>query len=173
MNIDTFKYDTAWDIRNNRGACGSESLDDQYDDSVSLYEYMSGKLDKSPENVEKFQRMFDRGFLIDKGDTEQVNIVVSSLSKAEFDKLLPEMPEDLISIVEKYQAEMNDEVFQNHYPAHIKEAGLTMYYSNVPWMGRIYIVDELVKRGVLKPLTDEQKKSVNILMFCEALTGEI
>ena len=53
-----------------------------------------------------------------------------------------------------------------YYPKHMHK--LVEYYSSMNF-NRIMVLDELVKRGILKPLTEKQRKGVMTIVFCDTL----
>ena len=46
-----------------------------------LYEFMTGKITKDTVHADKFKRLFDKGYLATKGNSEYVNIIVTTLSQ--------------------------------------------------------------------------------------------
>jgi len=134
-----------------------------------LYEYITGKLSKDIAHLSKFTRLLEKGYLIPEGQTEYVNIAVAALSTDEFANLLPEIPNELKAASE----ELDDKVFdikKQLYPAHMQEI-IRMNNSNILAQNgiRMRVLELLFADGVLQPLTNEQKRSVNTILFCDAI----
>ena len=117
---------------------------------------------------EKFDRLRNRGYLVFKDEIQSlvyINMIVSTLSKEKFLNLLPSMPDDFFDL----KKQLSDELFdlcKSQYPDHKQElAGA--YYRNIFSSGEMImrIIDNLLKTGVLKPLTENQRKTVNMMMF--------
>lgn len=79
--------------------------------------------------------------------------------------MLPAYPDNMIRNV-KEKAHIIYEIEKKYYPKHMYK--LVEYYSNLR-ISKIMILDELVERGVLKPLTEAQMKGVMTIVFCDAL----
>jgi len=149
-----------------RPATYMENKDTDYD---WLYEYITGKITKSPEYADKFKRLFDKNYLVEKGDSEYVNMIIAECSYNEINDLFPAMPDELAKI----GAEFDNEVYnleKSKYPAHMQDlhrAWCTNCLSDQNMVA--YVFEILTEDGTLKPLTDVQKHSVNTIMFCDVL----
>jgi len=162
-HIWAWQLNTYYDDRKN-GWMNNLTSDYEY-----LYEYITGKLAKTPENADKFKRLFDKGYLVSKGDSEYVNIIISTLSENEFIDLLPAMPEELKTV----SKELDEEIFKinkSQYPPRMEDLhrawSINCMANNET---RLHVVEQLVADGTLKPLTDVQKHSVNTILFCDVL----
>jgi predicted DNA-binding transcriptional regulator len=137
-----------------------------------LYEYMTGKITKDPVHADKFKRLYDKGYLVTKGNSEYVNIIVMTLSQNEFTDMLPAIPDELKAVCE----EVDKEVFmikKAHYPPHMQDL-CRIRFTNCLALNdnRMRVLEQLIAAGTLKPLTASQKLSVNTIMFCDVLPNE-
>ena len=134
-----------------------------------LYEYITGKITKTPEHADKFKRLFDKGYLVAKGDSEYVNMVIAANCESDFNNVLPEPPEEFKKISEEFDKEIF-KIEKPQYPPHMQEL-CRMWNTNCFAEQNLvaYILDILVNDGTLKPLTDVQKYAVNTIMFCDTL----
>lgn len=144
-------------------------------DFESFYLYMTGKMDKNEATLDKFRRLYDRGLLIHKNGTDKINVVVAKVRKDDNNKvngwsndlfsLLPAYPDKMIRRV-KEKTHLIYEIEKKYYPKHMHK--LVEYYSNL-FINKIMVLDESVERGILKPLTEEQKKGVMTVVFSDTL----
>ena len=82
-----------------------------------------------------------------------------------FHKLIPAYPDSMIRYI-KEKLHLMYETEKMYYPKHMHK--LAEYYSSMNF-NRITVLDELVKRGVLKPLTEQQRKGVMTIVFSDVL----
>ena len=147
-----------------------DNRDHKYTDWTNLifeyfYTYLGNKLPKIPENIDVYKKLFDKGYLVSKGNSEYVNMVVSNLSEAAFFKMIPAVPDEFKSI----SAQLDEDFFnikKSSFPPHLQNLCKAMN-KNIMASGlvRMKILDYLLKRGILKPLKKHQKKTVNMIMF--------
>ena len=134
-----------------------------------LYETITGKITRDAAQVDKFKRLFDKGYLVTKGGSEYVNIIVTTLSEEAFSGILPPIPEKLKTASEELDAEIY-KIKGAHYPPHMRE--LCRAWSTdclAENAVRTRVLEQLAAAGTLKPLTAAQKRSVNTIMFCDML----
>jgi hypothetical protein len=162
-DISYWQLDTYYDSRD----------DDIYDfpctDMKYLYEHIKGEISKTPELADKYKRLYDKGYLVQDGDAEYVNMIVVKMTEAEFWERLPKMSDDL----QKLGIEMSEKVFEFSkalYPKHIHELYKAMCRSKVTGQAlRAHLLEKLSSNGVLKPLWDTQEKTVNMMLFSDVL----
>lgn len=140
-----------------------------------LYLYMTGKMDKSEATLENFRRLYERGLLYKDGNCDAVNVVVAKVCTDEFNKinghsnkfikLLPAYPDNMIRYI-KSKLHLMYESEKMYYPKHMHK--LVEYYASMNF-NRIMVLDELVERGILKPLTEKQRKGVMTIVFSDVL----
>ncbi|WP_312102681.1 sigma-70 family RNA polymerase sigma factor [Lachnoclostridium sp.] len=144
-------------------------------DFESLYLFMIGKMDKNEATLDKFRRLYDRGLIINNNGKDEINVVVVNVHRDDNNKvngwsndlfsLLPAYPDNMIRKV-KEKTHLIYEIEKKYYPKHMHK--LVEYYANLD-INKIMVLDELVERGVLKPLTEAQKKGVMTVIFSDTL----
>jgi RNA polymerase sigma factor (sigma-70 family) len=169
MNRSSGDVGYAWQINtyyDDRVGGWQENLDSDYE---WLYEYMSGKITKEAEYNDKFKRLFDKGYLINKDGSEYVNMIVCAIPHEEFAAALPALPEEFKALSE----ELDEEIFKIEktlFPAHVQDLVRARSINSLPCNAvRARVLEQLAVAGTLKPLTDTQKYSVNTILFCDTL----
>ena len=165
--IDLYKI-YAWQLDSYYDSRLHDSNDNKSEDYEYLYEYITGKITKEAIYADKFKRLFDKTYLVEKGSSEYVNIVVSGNSKDDFKAILTP-PVEFKAIGDEFDAEML-KISKAQYPPHMQDL-CRMWNSNCLSDQKMaaYVLELLVADGTLKPLTDVQKRSVNTIMFCDVL----
>ena len=96
-------------------------------------------------------------------------MIVTSLSSEDFLNLLPAISEELKLI----RKELGDKMFKidkMQYPPHMRDLIRTASANSLASPAtRTRVLEQLVAKGTLKPLSDIQKHSVNTIMFCDLL----
>lgn len=143
--------------------------DNLYSDYQYIYEFITGKITKEAAHVDKFKRLYDKGYLVTEGDSEYVNMIISAMSVKEFNAALPEIPMQLKAAGEELDTKIYT-INKKHYPKHMQQ--LCRAWSSDCLSGskmRTHVLEQLASNGTLKPLTREQKHSVNTILFCDIL----
>ena len=131
-----------------------------------LYEFMTGAIEDTPANKEKFARLRERGFL---SEDNRVRIMVV---RGEWDVLfskLPPLDEEHKRIFADFALEQAM-LTAKDYPPQMHD--FVMMYHTGNFMGTavaLMVMDILYGNGTLKPLTEEEKITSNLLMFCDTL----
>ena len=168
---------SVWQLSTRYGDKDEEPATTHYMLFESLYDFMTGKIVKDPKKIDKFTRLYDSGLIVSKNSPvsqgqnviDYINLVVTTLTEKELIDLLPPIPDEL-KLLNK---ELGDELFKIskvHFPSHMRDLCRVMT-QNVLTSGqvRMYILEYLLKKGVLKPLTKYQKMTVNTIMFSDVL----
>jgi len=138
-------------------------------DYENLYDHITGKITKTSEHVEKYARLYEKCYLVSMIDKDYVNIVVAGKTENDFLNLLPEMPTKLKTISKELDKEMF-EIDKTQFPKHMHEicqAWDTDVLTSTEVRTRV--LEQLLNNGLLKPLTETQKASVNTIMFSDVL----
>lgn len=135
-------------------------------DSKYLYRFIEG--DCKPESIppEGYKRLCDKGYIFD----DKVQIMSYKLPKEEQrwgSYIIDDLMQEYVKVSEevtKYSKEVDEQVFdymKDKYPKHILPI-VKSYSTNCLSDGLMvpYVIEEMLERGMLKPLTDLQKKSV-------------
>ena len=160
---------SSWQLKSYYDNRTDDPNDNRAEDYEYLYEFITGKITKTPEHADKFKCLFDKGHIVSKDNSEYVNIVVSANSANDFKSILPEMTDELKALSEEFDREVYN-LEKGKYPAHMQDlykSGCTGCMCNQNLIA--YTFEILLADGTLKPLTDAQKFSVNTILFCDTL----
>ena len=142
------------------------------EDLVNLFRFVKGKISYDPANVNVFDVMFKKGYLASK-DTKStpnkgvyVNMIIANMTKDELINLLPPMPDEFIAL----NKELGDEIYKiskSQYPPHTHDLFHSLCQNDISCNEmKTRILEKSLKMGILKPLSEKQKKTVNMIMFC-------
>lgn len=138
--------------------------DDLNSDWESLYEFIRAGCDPKKIAVEKYKRLCDKGYIYQ----DRVQIVshysdeqykIEDLKRRLLDKA-PALPEEIKAYAKSFDDRLY-ELLKDLYPAHIRPI-CRMYCTNALVEASFvpYLIEKMLERGMLKPLTELQKKSV-------------
>lgn len=131
-----------------------------------LYEFITGAIDDTPANKEKFDRLKERGFLT---DDNKVNIMVVCGDQNEFFSKIPKLNEDIKKTFADYALEQAMLIAKN-YPPQTRDLVIAKNASAfVTNTVALMVMDILYGNGTFTPLTEDEKVSSNLLMFCDVL----
>ena len=145
--------------------------DNRSDDTVCFGLFLKGQLPKTEALLDKYVRLYDRGFLVNRAGTDVANVIVikENVNEEDFLKKIYEehpLPTELKNKISKLvQEKINLE--KPYYPGHMYE--MLKFWHNLKPVHTAYVLEELLNRGVLKPLTEEQKKGVMIMVYSDIL----
>ena len=131
-----------------------------------LYEVMTGAIEDTPANKEKFDRLRERGYLSEDG---KVQIMVIQGDYRDFFAKLPPLDETLKKTFADFaleQAMLN----AKEYPPQMRD--LVMNFDAAGFVGAavaLMVMDILYGNGTFKPLTGAEWVTTNLLMFCDIL----
>ena len=140
-----------------------------------LYDFMSGKIKNDTSNIDTLATLFENGLIISSefrtpnSELRIPNIVITTYTEKELISLLPPLTDDLINL----SIEIDEKIYKilkPYYPAHLRDLCKALN-KNFLASGkmRVFIIEHLLNKGILKPLQDEQKKTVNMIMFTDIL----
>ena len=161
----SWQFNTLYDTR-------KADLDDYIGvDFDNLYDHLSGKITNNPDYSEKYFRLHKKRYLVKTKKKDYVNIVIVSKTENEFLNILPNMPTKLKRISKELDKEMFelDKILLPEHMHDISQAWNTDILTSSEI--RIRILEQLLKNGILKPLTINQKATVNTIMFSDLLPG--
>lgn len=136
------------------------------EDYEYLYEWMKGEISETTANAEKIARLKERGFLT--GDNAPGIMIMRGTPEALFGKI-PELDK---ATKEKYAAKILDYVTMHakDYPPQMQElivtSGVNGFISN---RVAVMVMDILYNTATLKPLTESEKTTANLIMFSDIL----
>ncbi len=154
-NCDTFdslQLDCRFSDRNNSGW-----RDNLTSDWQSLYDFIKSGCDKNALAPEDYKRLCDKGYVHQ--DKIQV-VTVRDLSLWDILKEKITLSDKLASYNEEFDRKMY-EWNKPHYPEHIRPIA-KLYCQGCLGTGRFvpYLIETMLEKGLLTPLTDIQKKAV-------------
>lgn len=131
-----------------------------------LYEFMTGAIENTPANKEKFDRLKKRGFLT---EDNKVNImVVRDKAEAFFEKL-PSLSEEIKKTFADYALE-HAMLIAKDYPPQMRDLVVARYVNSfVNATVALMVMDILYENGTFRPLTEGEKVTSNLLMFYDQL----
>ena len=161
-SISAWQIDSYYDSRTGRWR-DNLSTDYEY-----LFEAFTGKLTKDETNIDKYKRIFDKGYLISDSDKDVVNMVVIR-SKELFENSLPGISDELKAIGNEY----DDEIFnlkKTLYPKHM-QALCRAWSRNCLCQGSTLtrVLEILVERKILALPSEIQKHGLNTILFSDIL----
>ena len=160
LSIYAWSFDTRYSSR--KGAWKNNRTSDyEY-----LYEFMTGAIENTPANKEKFDRLKARGFLT---EDNKVNIMVVRDKAETFFAKLPSLSEEIKKTFADYTLEHAMIVAKN-YPTQMRDLVISRNVSSfVNATVALMVMDILYENGTFRPLTEGEKVTSNLLMFCDQL----
>lgn len=160
LSIYAWSFDTRYSSR--KGAW-KNNLTSDYE---YLYEFMTGAIENTPANKEKFDRLKARGFLT---EDNKVNIMVMRDEAKAFFAKLPSLSEEIKKTFADYTLEHAMLVAKN-YPPQMRDLVISRHVSSfVDSTVALMVMDILYENGTFRPLTEGEKVTSNLLMFCDQL----
>ena len=131
-----------------------------------LYEFMTGAIENTPANKEKFDRLRARGYLT---EDNKVNIMVMRGEANAFFSKLPELSEEVKRTFVNYALE-HAMLIAKDYPSQMRDLVVARYVDAfVNQTAGLMVMDILYENGTFRPLTEQEKITANLLMFCDQL----
>ena len=159
-SVSSWSIDTRYSSR--EGTWGNNHAEDyEY-----LYEFMTGAIEDTPANTEKFARLRERGYL---SADNKFSIMVVNGDMNEFFAKLPALDEKIKSRFAEYALEQAMLDAKEH-PSQMRD--LIVTWNVGLFIGRtvaLMVMDILYSNGTFRPLQEEEKITSNLLMFCDRL----
>lgn len=131
-------------------------------DYAKLNLFLKGNLPETKSNIEDYQRLLDKGYLVkDKGEYK-CNIIVCHNEK-QWHSSIPEASDEIKTLSKEY-AEKSAAAHLINQPAHMHDL-IKYYQQNAACSLHTRIMKELVDTGVLAEPTPVQKKGLLTVMF--------
>lgn len=156
----------AWSVDSRYSSRTGGWKNNRTSDYEYLYEFLTGAIENTPANKEKFDRLKKRGFLT---EDNKVNIMVMQGEAKAFFAKLPELDEATKKTFADYALEHAMLVAKN-YPPQMRDLVVFRYVSAfVDPTVALMVMDILYENGTFRPLTEGEKGTSNLLMFCDQL----
>jgi len=147
-------------------------LDNLESDGLTFQLFLKGELPKNEALLDKYVRLYDRGFIANRNGKDVVNVIVEKTPV--FDEqfiankvfVTRKLPDAVAAKVEKL-VQKKILLEKPYYPGHMHKM-LDFWHRVRPFNPNL-VFEKLVKQGVLQPLTEEQKKGVMIIAYSDIL----
>lgn len=162
----------SWQINtyyDNRPGNWRENLYSDYD---ALYEFYTGRLPEADANLDKYRRLYEKGYLT---ETKQVNLIVIQddntgwAGNNAFTKKLPGADDEL----QQLSDQLDQKVYtlqKDHYPAHMQPLTRIQCSNMLTSNGiRARVLEQLVQTGVLQLPSQTQQPGLTTLLFSDVL----
>ena len=136
-----------------------------------LYDFMHNRLENDPDKEERIKRIVSNGLIVaaisDRQNKYETNTIVLNKSFKNFLDNLPEIPVELVD----FNHSLDNQVYElckTQYPEQMQDL-FSVFCKNTINSGGVItrVLEILLNKGILKPLTENQKKTVNMIMFLE------
>ena len=157
---------TSWSIDTRYSSREGYWANNLTSDYEYLYEFMTGAIENAPANKEKFDRLKKRGYL---SQDNEINIMIIRGKQNQFFSKLPPLSEELKRTFADYALEQATLVAKD-YPPQMRE--LIVDWNAGGFVGAtvaLMLMDLLYENGTFKPLTEKEKITSNLFMFCDRL----
>jgi len=133
-----------------------------------LYDFMHNRLENDPDKDECMEKLITNGLILPQASNKyRVNTIVIKRSLKEFSDLLPSMPDDLVTLNQELDSQVY-ELCKSQYPSQMQELFYVFCKNTLNSGGvKTRVLEQLLQKGILKPLIENQKKTVNVIMFLE------
>lgn len=158
-SVQAWSTDTRFDTRT---GAWKNNLTSDYE---YLYEYINGKLDDTVVNADKIARLKDRNFIDNNGN---VQIMICKENSNDFFKRIPELDE---KVKEKFADLALENAMQKAkcFPPQMQD--LIIYQNSGFFNGvtALMVLELLYNDGTFDKLSENEKTTVNLIMFSDVL----
>lgn len=131
-----------------------------------LYEFMTGEISDTPANADKFKRLRERKFIT---PDNKVNIMVIKGKSEDFFGTIPSLDDTVKKEFAGYALE-SAEVTARSYPPQMRDLIISTHAGNfVSNHVAVMVMDILYKNGTFRPLTENERVTSDLIMFCDRL----
>jgi len=155
----------AWSIDSRLDSRTGNWQNNQNRDYEYLYELITGRLTDGPENIDKINRLKERGFIDDNG---RPMIMIIKGKDTDFIDQIPELDKKSNEDFSKIALEFAMQRIKN-VPPHMHDLVMADYEGFISEEVPMMVMDKLYANGTLKPLTESEQITVNLIMFCDVL----
>ncbi len=157
---------SSWSIDSSRDSRVGYWQNNLTADYEYLYEYMRGELADNSANAEKLTRLRERGFLSGDG---RIGIMIVKDSYDSFFARVPKIDDGIKSRFADFALECAM-IEAKDYPPQMQDLVISCRASGfIGGAVALMTVDKLIERGIFTPFTEEEKVTVNLLMFSDIL----
>ena len=136
-----------------------------------LHEILKNKIKNDSANADKFEVLINEGVIVLPEDQviPVINMLVSTVFMDDLLNLFPNIPNEFKELNARLSSEIYN-ICESQYPKHKQELCYDFYQNSISKGELIMqILEILLTNGILKPLTESQKKTVNMIFFCDRI----
>jgi len=136
-----------------------------------LHEYLRDKIKNDLVNAGKFEVLINEGVIVLPEDQviPVINMLVSTVFMDDLLNLFPNIPNEFKELNARLSSEIYN-ICESQYPKHKQELYYDFCKNSISNGALIMqILEILLTNGILKPLTESQKKTVNMIFFCDRI----
>ena len=168
MTRDSRKYPSvfSWAIDSRLSSRKGAWMNNDYKDYEYVYEFISGMISDNAANAEKFKRLRERQFIT---KDNQANIMIVKGHHQDLFNKIPVLDDKIKGKFAKIVLEFAL-MEAKYYPPQMQD--LILNWTVEGFIGSqvaLMVMDILYERGTFKPLTEQEKVTSNLLMFCDRL----
>ena len=147
-------------------------VDNLESDYTTLYMYLKGELPKTEGVLDKYVRLYDRGLLANVDGVDKVNVIIKQGVdlESDYEKVIGKVTvlasEELKEKIEELLRK-KIQMEKQYFPKHMHD--MLEIYRRASNINVVMVIDELLERGILKPLTEAQKKGVMNVVYTDLL----
>lgn len=163
---DKYKFVRSWSVDSRYCSRKGRWQNNWNADYDYLYEVITRKITEKDSNAEKFARLREREYLTPDG---KVNIMVV---KEEMDAFFARIPEPDKEIVDRFAGFALETATQQakEYPPQMQDRVICEFVQDFIGMtGAMMVMDILYENGTFQPLTEQERVTSQLLMFCDRL----
>lgn len=140
--------------------------DNVMSDYILLYDYIQNNLPQNDRNLESYERLVKKGYLVKEKSGYKANIVYcpDKNIREKLDDLLPKPDKDIVEIAKNMEKELYH-LKKRGQPAHIHKIIQFHSQSSIQDLF-VYVMKELLDRKLLKVPEDKYKKAICTILFC-------
>ena len=155
----------AWSIDSRLDSRTGNWQNNQNRDYEYLYELITGRLTDGPENMDKINRLKEKGFIDDNG---RPMIMIIKGKDTDFIDQIPELDKKSNEDFSKIALEFAMQRIKN-VPTHMHDLVMADYEGFISEEVPMMVMDKLYANGTLKPLTESEQITANLIMFSDVL----
>jgi RNA polymerase sigma factor, sigma-70 family len=132
-----------------------------------LYEFITGAICENSVNIEKFKRLRERKYIT---TDNKVNIMVMKGCSDDFFSKIPSIDEKCINKKLVDFALESAELEARDYPPQMRDLIISQHAGGfIDSTVAVMVMDILYGNGTFKPLTENERVTSNLIMFCDTL----
>ena len=156
----------SWSIDSRLSSRQGAWMNNDYKDYEYVYEFINGMISDNVANSEKFNRLRERQFITDSNIT---NIMIVMGDHMDFFEKIPNLTNEIKA---KFASKVLEFALMEakYYPPQMQD--LILNWTVEGFIGSqvaLMVMDILYENGTFQPLTEQERVTSNLLMFCDTL----